>query len=79
MGPLAFNILNFQERPVFIDFSQCATNQSTIYNVYLERDARNIAKFFSKHKLAITGEEIIKKIERSSVLCYLRTIIFKYI
>ncbi|MBI2657245.1 serine protein kinase RIO [Candidatus Woesearchaeota archaeon] len=44
----AFNILNFNEKPVFIDFSQCTTLESSRANEYLERDIRNISNFFRK-------------------------------
>ena len=44
----AFNILNYNEIPVFIDFSQCTTLESSRANEYLERDIRNICNFFRK-------------------------------
>lgn len=44
----AFNILNCDETPVFIDFSQCAATQSSRANEFLERDIRNICRFFGK-------------------------------
>ncbi|MBI2659129.1 serine protein kinase RIO [Candidatus Woesearchaeota archaeon] len=44
----AFNILNHNEKPVFIDFSQCITLNSSRSNEYLERDVRNICNFFRK-------------------------------
>lgn len=44
----AFNILNYNEKPVFIDFSQCTTLDSSRAEEYLERDIRNICNFFKK-------------------------------
>ena len=44
----AFNILNYNEKPVFIDFSQCTTLDSPRAGEYLERDIRNICNFFKK-------------------------------
>ena len=44
----AFNILNCNEKPVFIDFSQCTTLDSSRAGEYLERDIRNICNFFKK-------------------------------
>ena len=36
------------EKPVFIDFSQCTTLESSRAEEYLERDIRNICNFFKK-------------------------------
>jgi len=44
----AFNILNCNEKPVFIDFSQCTSLESSRAGEYLERDVRNICIFFRK-------------------------------
>ena len=44
----AFNILNHNETPVFIDFSQCTTLESSRAKEYLERDVKNICNFFKK-------------------------------
>lgn len=55
-----FNILNNDERPVFIDFSQSTTKDSPSYRELVERDARNIAKFFQRLGVE-TSAEIIKK------------------
>ena len=61
----AFNILNCNEKPVFIDFSQCITLDSSRSKEYLERDIRNICNFFkkiglkadeAKVKMQITGK-----------------------
>ena len=61
----AFNILNFKETPVFIDFSQCTTLESSRAKEYIDRDVRNICTFFRKIGLDVNEEkvkrEIIKK------------------
>ncbi len=58
----SLNILNFNEKPIFIDFSQ-ATNMSANNGEELfERDTRNIANFFSKHGLKITPSGLREKI-----------------
>ncbi len=59
----AFNILNFEEKPVFIDFSQCTSLQDTRAEEYISRDARNICNFFKKQGLELEEEKIIKKIK----------------
>jgi RIO kinase 1 len=43
-----FNILNYKEHPVFIDFSQSTTIDSPNAEELLERDVRNICRFFRK-------------------------------
>lgn len=43
-----FNILNYHEKPVFIDFSQATTTNSARSKEYLERDLYNVNTFFRK-------------------------------
>jgi RIO kinase 1 len=61
----SFNILNFNEKPVFIDFSQCTTLRNPHVDEYLARDIKNISTFFRKLGLKIDEEkskdEILKK------------------
>ncbi len=58
----AFNILNHNETPVFIDFSQCTTLESARAEEYLDRDVRNICNFFKKLKLDIDEAKVKKEI-----------------
>ncbi len=58
----AFNILNFNEKPVFIDFSQCTTLDSSRASEYLERDIRNICSFFRKTGLRFDEAKLKKEI-----------------
>ena len=58
----AFNILNYNERPVFIDFSQCTTLESSRANEYLERDIRNICNFFRKIGLKVDENKMKKDV-----------------
>ncbi|MGM5484592.1 MAG: serine protein kinase RIO [Nanobdellota archaeon] len=44
----AFNILNYEQKPVFIDFSQSLDTKSPAAKEYLERDIKNISNFFYK-------------------------------
>lgn len=60
----AFNILNYNEKPVFIDFSQCTTLESSRANEYLERDIRNICNFFKKIGLKVDEAKVKKGIIR---------------
>jgi len=58
----AFNILNLDDAPVFIDMSQCTTTKSLMAMEYLNRDIRNICTFFRKIGLKADDEEVKKKI-----------------
>jgi RIO kinase 1 len=55
----AFNILNHEEQPYFIDFSQATTTKSPGAKALLKRDVKNICKFF-KQDQEKTYEKIIK-------------------
>ena len=57
-----FNILNFKEEPVFIDFSQCTLKRNPRAEEFLERDVRNICNFFKKIGLTVDGKKVLKKI-----------------
>lgn len=57
-----FNILNCNETPVFIDFSQCTKLESSRGNEYLERDIRNICNFFRKIGLKADESKVKKQI-----------------
>jgi len=46
----SFNILNYRENPVFIDFSQCTPLANPYAEEYLTRDLRNIKNYFEKIK-----------------------------
>ena len=58
----AFNILNYNEKPVFIDFSQCATFDSSRANEFFERDVRNVCNFFRKIGLKVDESKIKRQI-----------------
>jgi|SRR3989338_2595480 len=53
----SFNILNFNEEPVFIDMSQATTTEDVRSREYLERDINNIITFFNKLKIKINKEK----------------------
>jgi len=61
----AFNILNNEEKPIFIDFSQTTTTKSFDAKDLLLRDLKNIKQFFAKLKVNLdvdtTYEKIISK------------------
>src|SRR3989344_4884366 len=61
----AFNILNYNEKPVFIDFSQCTTLESSRANEYLERDIRNVCNFFKKIDLNVDEAKVKEQIIRN--------------
>ena len=57
-----FNILNFEENPVFIDMSQATTLKHPDAERYLKRDVKNLCAFFKKYKVDVDEEETLKKI-----------------
>ena len=58
----AFNILNFNENPVFIDFSQATTLDSPRAKEFVDRDIRNVCNFFRKIGLNIDDSAVKKRI-----------------
>lgn len=58
-----FNILNNSDRPVLIDFSQSTTVKSTNSDELLERDCKNLVRFFAKLGLDRDWKEMVKKIK----------------
>ncbi|MEM4259905.1 MAG: serine protein kinase RIO [Candidatus Woesearchaeota archaeon] len=44
-----YNILNYEEEPIFIDFSQCTTTESGNAKELLDRDINNVCNFFKKY------------------------------
>ena len=58
----AFNILNYNEKPVFIDFSQSTTSEGSRTNEFLERDVRNVCNFFMKIGLKVDESKVKKEI-----------------
>jgi RIO kinase 1 len=59
-----FNILNHNETPFFIDFSQSTSTQDPMAMEYLERDLENIMRFFRKLKVDIDKDAEFKKIKK---------------
>lgn len=60
-----FNILNNNEEPVFIDFSQTTTLNDSRAQEYLERDIKNICTYFRKQGLNPDKEKVLKTIQKS--------------
>ncbi len=59
-----FNILNYNQKPVFIDFSQCTSLENPNAVEYLGRDIENIVNYFKKFNLKIDKNRIKEKITR---------------
>ena len=60
----AFNILNYDEEPVFIDFSQATVFDNPNAQEYFDRDVKNVCAFFRKLGLDIDDEAVKKKITK---------------
>ena len=63
-----FNILNFKEKPFFIDFSQGTSTKDYHALEYLERDLKNLERFFKKYKLKVNSKEIFEKIKKEIII-----------
>jgi len=57
-----FNILNHNEQPVLIDFSQASPLRSPHVQEMLKRDIHNVGEFFRKLDVTVDEEEILAKI-----------------
>jgi len=56
-----YNILYFEEKPIFIDFSQAVNHLHPLAKEFLERDCKNINDFFRKLNVKV-DEELAKKL-----------------
>ena len=59
-----FNILNHNETPVFIDFSQTTTLNNSRAEEFLIRDVRNICTYFKKLGLKLDESKVLKRITK---------------
>ncbi len=66
----AFNILNDDEKPVFIDFSQATTTKSHGWKELLRRDLEIIIKFFAKYGVEASVDEVYDVLLRNVVVKY---------
>ncbi|MFH0870173.1 MAG: serine protein kinase RIO [archaeon] len=57
-----FNILNFEEEPVFIDFSQSTMLEHPQAIEFLKRDITNVCKYFRKQGLKADEDEAFRHI-----------------
>ena len=57
-----FNILNYNEKPYFIDFSQGTSVKDPNSKELLRRDIENLVRFFKKYNYKIDKEKEISKI-----------------
>ncbi|MDO8660399.1 MAG: RIO1 family regulatory kinase/ATPase, partial [Candidatus Woesearchaeota archaeon] len=60
-----FNILNYNNEPVLIDFSQTTTRENPNFEEYLERDIKNVSAYFAKQGVKVTQESLRKLIVRN--------------
>lgn len=58
-----FNILNFEQEPVFIDWSQATIIKHPDAKEFLKRDVRNIVKCFNKQGLKLDEEEVYNNVK----------------
>ena len=60
-----YNILNWRETPVLIDFSQATPIDAANAEELLDRDIRNMIVYFKKQGVEMTKEELKKRIIKS--------------
>ena len=58
----SFNILNWKEKPYFIDFSQATLTKTPNAQELLERDIKNVVTFFKKQGIDAEFTQTLKKI-----------------
>jgi RIO kinase 1 len=58
-----YNILNYRNKPYFIDLSHTTSNKNPIFTRLLDRDITNMANYFQKQKVIISEEDILKRIK----------------
>ncbi len=61
----SFNILNWQEQPYLIDFSQATLKKTPNAEELLERDIKNLLRFFGKLGVRAEAEKIRQTIKNS--------------
>lgn len=67
----AYNILNFQEKPWFIDFSHSTSIKNPIFTKLLNRDALNIAIYFQKLGIKTSEKDILLKIKKNKKYAFI--------
>ncbi|MAG15466.1 serine/threonine protein kinase [Candidatus Woesearchaeota archaeon] len=60
-----FNILNHNEKPVLIDFSQASPLRAPHAKEMLKRDVHNVGEFFRKLDVEVNEEKLFEKITAS--------------
>ncbi len=63
----AFNILNHDDHPVFIDFSQGTVYKNPIFNDLLARDVRTVCAFFRKIGVHADEESILNEVQKEKI------------
>tara|TARA_Y100000310_G_C20611112_1_gene778056 strand:- start:584 stop:1273 length:690 start_codon:yes stop_codon:yes gene_type:complete len=58
-----YNILNWNDEPVLIDFSQAVDFRFPQVEFYLERDVRNVVRFFNRLGMDLVYEEELKRLK----------------
>ncbi|MBT4858629.1 serine protein kinase RIO [archaeon] len=62
-----FNILNHNEKPYFIDFSQATSVKDHNALQYLKRDLGNVKRFFKKYKYEIDVDAIFEDLKKEII------------
>ena len=57
-----FNVLNYNEEPILIDFSQAVDLRYPNVQRFLRRDVRNVVRYFSARGLALDEDQEFEKL-----------------
>ena len=63
----SFNILNYNDKPILIDFSQSTLIRTPNSEDLLIRDVKNILTYFKKQGIIADSEKIMQKIKKTSI------------
>jgi RIO kinase 1 len=58
-----FNVLNWNNKPIIIDLSHATPTSAPASAELLERDVKNLCRFFNKHGFKIEDAELLKEIK----------------
>ena len=60
----AFNILNYNEKPVLIDLSQATLTRAPMAETYLKRDLQTLCTYFKKIGVDVSPDDLLARIRK---------------
>jgi RIO kinase 1 len=59
----SFNILNWNDKPVFIDFSQASLKKNIRFEELVQRDVHNLVNYFNRHGLDLEEDKMFDSLK----------------